>query len=245
MFKTLTTRPANTLHSWALVACLLAAPTWAHAAEGKTPKRSTHWQDDFGITQCKMLSSGRNDYFVLEPGHQLVLEHGSVRMQITVLNETKVVDGVTTRVVEEREWDKGVIQEVSRNYYALCEQSKDVLHFGEDVEVYKDGKLLKSDGTWMAGTQGSRPGLVIAGTPKLGMKYYQEIAPGVTLNRGEVVSLTETCRTAAGTFKNCLKIRGTSGMDAKKLEYKFYAPQIGLVQDEKMRLVKQGTVKAP
>ena len=75
------------------------------------------------------------------------------------------------------------------------------------------------------------------------MKYYQEIAPGVTMNRGEVVSLTETCKTAAGTFSRCMKVRGTSGMDAKKLEYKYYAPSIGLVRDQNLRLVSSGTAK--
>jgi len=59
------------------------------------------------------------------------------------------------------------------------------------------------------------------------------------------VSLTETCKTAAGTFTNCMKVKGTSGMDAKKLEYKYYAPKIGLVQDESLRLVKYGSVKTP
>jgi hypothetical protein len=233
----------RTLSTLALASALVSATLCGTALAASSTPAAKAWQEDFGVANCKMASTGRNDYFVLEPGHQLVLEHGKVRLQITVLDETKVVDGITTRVVEEREWDQGVIQEVSRNYYAICEQSKDVLHFGEDVEVYKDGKLLKNDGTWLAGSNGHRPGLVIAGQPKLGMKYYQEIAPGVTLNRGEVVSLTATCKTAAGTFKNCMKVRGTSGMDAKKLEYKFYAPQIGLVQDEKMRLVKFGVVK--
>jgi hypothetical protein len=236
----------KTIRSFSMLALVSALACAAFAPIAQAADKSVEakaWQEDFGIANCKMTSTGRNDYFVLEPGHQLVLEHGKVRLQITVLDETKVVDGITTRVVEEREWDQGVIQEVSRNYYAICEQSKDVLHFGEDVEVYKDGKLLKNDGTWQAGSNGHRPGLVIAGQPKLGMKYYQEIAPGVTLNRGEVVSLNATCKTAAGTFKNCLKVRGTSGMDPKKLEYKFYAPQIGLVQDEKMRLVKFGVVK--
>ncbi len=221
-------------------ALFATAGTAAHAKDNPS---AAGWQDDFGVGTCRMLTSGRNDYFVLEPGHQLVFEHGHTRMQITVLDETKVVNGVTTRVVEEREWEKGQLQELSRNYYAICDQTKDVLHFGEDVEVLKDGKLVKDAGTWLAGSNGNRPGLVVAGSPKLNMKYYQEIAPGVTLNRGEVVSLSETCKTAAGTFTNCMKVKGTSGMDAKKLEYKYYAPTIGLVQDENLRLVKYGFVK--
>jgi hypothetical protein len=227
----------------ALFAGLAALP--AQARETAASTASATWQDDFGLATCKLSSSGRSPYFVLEPGHQLVLQGGTVRMQITVLHETRDINGVTTRIVEEREWDKGQLQEVSRNYYAICEQSGDVLHFGEDVQVYKDGKPLKTEGTWLAGSNGNRPGLVLPGKPRLGMRYYQEIAPGVTLNRGEVVGLNESCTTPAGTFKQCLKIKGTSGLDSKKLEYKYYAPQIGLVRDAHLRLVQHGPAKAP
>ena len=206
---------------------------------------SAAWQEDFGLASCTLATRGRNAYFVLEPGHQLVLEKGAIKLQITVLDETRVINGVTTRIVEEREWDRGQLQEVSRNYYVLCEQTKDVLHFGEDVEVYQNGKLIKTDGTWLAGSNGNRPGLVIPGTPRPGMRFYQEIAPGVTLNRGEVVSLNETCKTAAGTFSHCMKVRGTSGMDSKKLEYKYYAPDIGLVRSESLRLIRHVNTKTP
>lgn len=223
---------------WVLAALVLTTAA-AQAAD-----KNDGWQDDFGLATCKLATTGSNDYFVLEPGHQLVLENRGTRMQITVLDQTKVINGVTTRIVEEREWDKkGRLTEVSRNYYAICEQTRDVLHFGEDVEVYENGKFVKTEGTWLAGSNGNRPGLVIAGSPRPTMRYYQEIAPGVTMNRGEVVSMTETCKTAAGTFSHCMKIKGTSGMDAKKLEYKYYAPKIGLVQDEDLKLVKYGTVK--
>jgi hypothetical protein len=240
-----TNKPLFTLTAAAAALLLLCTAGPAQAKDAPAAPAASAWQEDFGTGSCKLASSGHNDYFVLEPGHQLVLENGKTRLQITVLDETKVIDGVTTRVVEEREWDKGQLQELSRNYYAICEATKDVLHFGEDVEVYKDGKFLKTEGTWIAGSHGNRPGLVVAGSPKLNMRYYQEIAPGVTMNRGEIVSLTETCKTAAGTFKNCMKVKGTSGMDSKKLEYKYYAPKIGLVQDDNLRLVKYGTVKTP
>ena len=240
--KDLTTNERAWAKSWMLAAFIsmaFAAP--AHAKQDATGV----WAEDFGVANCKMTAAGRSAYFVLEPGYQQVLEKGPLRLQITVLDDTKVVDGVTTRVVEEREWDKGVLHEVSRNYYAMCEQTQDVLHFGEDVEVYDvNGKFLKNDGTWLAGSNGHRPGLVIPGAPKLGMKYYQEIAPGVSLNRGEIVSLSQTCKTSAGTFTKCMKIKGTSGMDAKKLEYKYYAPNVGLVEGDGLRLVSYGPAKA-
>lgn len=215
----------------------------AASVDAATP--TPGWQDDFGVANCKMSTTGRSDYFVLEPGFQLVLGKGSVKLQIKVLDETKVVNGVTTRVVEEREWDKDQLTEVSRNYYVMCEQTKDVLHFGEDVEVYEKGKFVKTQGTWIAGTNGNRPGLLVSGNPKLNMKYYQEIAPGVAMNRGEVVSLSETCKTAAGTFTQCMKVKGTSSIDKKKLEYKYYAPKIGLVKAEDLSLMQYGPAKAP
>jgi hypothetical protein len=230
----------------ALFLALTVLPAWAKDQPlSKTTAANAVWQDEFGLATCKLATQGRHPYLVLEPGHQLVLEGAGVRMQITVLNETKNVNGVLARIVEEREWDKGELQEVSRNYYAICEQTGDVLHFGEDVEVYKDGKLIKTEGTWLAGSNGNRPGLVLPGKPRPGMRYYQEIAPGVTLNRGEVLSLNERCKTPAGTFAACMKIKGTSGMDSKKLEYKYYAPQIGLVRDANLRLVQHGPIKAP
>lgn len=204
---------------------------------------STTWQDQFDVSKCNLVTQGRNQYTVLEPGFQLVLEGGDTKVHITVLDETKMVDGVTTRVVEEREWKKGELYEVARNYFAMCEQTKDVFYFGEDVDYYEKGKVVKHDGTWHAGVNGSRAGLMMPGTPKLKMKYYQEIAPGVAMDRAEIVSMNETCKTPAGTFAKCLKVKEGSAMNIAALEYKYYAPSIGLVRDEDLRLTSYGFLK--
>jgi hypothetical protein len=202
------------------------------------------WQKEFELSKCNMVPTGRNDYFVLEPGFQLVLEGGGTRVQITVLDETKTIDGILTRVVEEREWKKGKLYEVAKNYFAICEQTKDVYYFGEAVEFYKNDKVVKTDGSWLAGRNGAKPGLIMPGSPKVHMKYYQEIAPGVAMDRGEIVSLTETCKTPAGTFAKCMKVKEGSELDPGVTEYKYHAPGIGLVRDEDLRLVKYGSIKA-
>jgi hypothetical protein len=151
---------------------------------------------------------------------------------------------VLTRVVEEREWKNGKLYEVARNYFAICEQTKDVYYFGEDVDFYDDkGRVVKHDGTWLAGQNGNRAGLIMPGAPKGKMKYYQEIAPGVAMDRAEVMSVNETCRTPAGVFKNCLKVKESSPLDRAMAEYKYHAPGIGLVQDEDLRLVRYGFIK--
>lgn len=222
----------------AAVAILTCATAYAQAKGTNSP-----WQEEFGIKNCNLLTTGRNQYFVLEPGFQLVLESDDTKLQITVLDETKTVDGVVTRVVEEREWKKGKLYEVAKNYFALCEQTKDVFYFGEDVDFYEKGKVVKHDGTWHAGVNGNRAGLAMAGTPKPKMKYYQEMAPGVAMDRAEIVSLNETCKTPAGTFSKCLKVKEGSAIDLLAKEYKYYAPDIGLVRDEDLRLTKYGFVK--
>jgi hypothetical protein len=207
-------------------------------------KGTDSFQNDFTteISKCKMLTTGRNEYFVLEPGFQAVLEGGDTKLQVTVLNETKTIDTVVTRVVEEREWKNGALYEVARNYFALCEQTKDVYYFGEDVDFYKNGKVVKHDGTWHAGGK-NKAGLMMPGTPKLKMKYYQELAPGIAMDRAEIVSLTDSCKTPAGTFSKCMKVKETSALDLMASEYKYYAPGVGLIRDADLQLIKYGFVK--
>lgn len=201
------------------------------------------WREEFGISKCNLLTTGRNPYFVLEPGFELVLEGGDTKLQITVLDQTKTIDGVVTRVVEEKEWKDGALYEIARNYFAICEQTKDVFYFGEDVDFYENGKVVKHDGSWLAGTNGNKAGLIMPGTPKVKMKYYHELAPGVAMDRAEIVSLDETCKTPAGTFSRCMKVKESSAIPLTANEYKYYAPTVGLVRDQDLRLVKYGLRK--
>ena len=82
------------------------------------------------------------------------------------------------------------------------------------------------------------PGLCL-----LGARYYQEIAPGIAMDRAEIISLSETYKTPAGNFTNCLKTEETSALNPKEKEFKRYAPGTGLIQDENLLLVKYGYVR--
>src|SRR6185436_7286905 len=128
----------------------------------------------------------RNDYFILEPGYQLVLEgkEGSKtgKLQITVLQETKVIDGIQTRVVEEREWENGKLVEISRNYFAICTESGSVYYFGEDVDIYKKDKIVSHEGAWIAGGK-NKAGVIMPGKVILNEVIYQENAPGIAMDR--------------------------------------------------------------
>ena len=170
-----------------------------------------------------------------------MLESDDARLEVTVLDETKMVDGVLTRVIEEREWEDGELSEISRNYFAMCGATKDVFYFGEDVDFYKGGQVTGHGGAWLAGN-GNTAGMIMSGAPKVEMRYFQEIAPGVAMDRAEIVSLAETCETPAGTFTNCLKVKEGTSLNILDREFKFYAPDIGLIQDEDLVLTRYGFI---
>jgi hypothetical protein len=202
------------------------------------PAAEAKFRDKFPVDKTNLLDKGRNTYFILEPGCRLTYQDGKDTLTITVLDETKTVDGVKTRIVEERETKNGKLSEVSRNYFAIDKATNDVYYFGEDVDDYDaDGKVTGHGGSWLSGVGGAKFGLMMPGKPKVGNRYYQELAPKVAMDRGEVLSLTEEVKVPAGTFKNCIKIRDSSALESGA-EDKLYAPDVGLLKDGGFELTK-------
>jgi len=195
---------------------------------------------------CSFSTTGRNLYFILEPGYQLVLEgkeeNKVSRLVITVLNEKRKIGSVETRVVEENETVDGKPVEISRNFFAFCKQTNSIYYFGEEVDVYKNGKIINHGGAWVAEGK-NKPGIAMPGSIVLNDRYYQEMAPGVAMDKARVISATEKIKTPAGNFNNCLKTEETTALSPKEKEYKLYAPGIGLIKDENLLLVKYGFIK--
>jgi hypothetical protein len=82
------------------------------------------WTKSFNLENCTFSTIGRNRFFILEPGHQLVLQSSEEKVVITVLAETKKIGNVKTRVVEEREEKNGELAEVSRNRWTITKMAK-------------------------------------------------------------------------------------------------------------------------
>ena len=195
------------------------------------------WTKDFAIEDCDFSSVGTNRFFILKPGHRLVLQNDTEKVVITVLNDTVMVGKTQARVVEEREYENGELKEVSRNFFAICKKTGNVFYFGEDVDVYSKGKIVRHSGAWRADGKDSRAGIIMPGTILLGARHYQEIAP-TAMDRAEILSADVTLKTPAGTFRNCLRVEETSGLDPDEKCYKTYAPGIGLIQDEDLLLTE-------
>src|SRR5690242_20282791 len=103
--------------SLAVFAAIAAASACTSPAEERVvPDAPQPWQSEFSVERSELESRGSNTFFVLEPGYQLVYsgkEDGKVvDLVITVLDQTQLIDGVDTRVVEERESQAGELVEV-------------------------------------------------------------------------------------------------------------------------------------
>ncbi|MCA9291402.1 MAG: hypothetical protein KDA25_09750 [Phycisphaerales bacterium] len=197
------------------------------------------WASTFAVDRADLGPSGRNPYFVLVPGHRVRLVDAAdeVEVIITVLDATEIVDGVTTRVVEERETAHGSLVEVSRNFFAVDRRTNDVYYFGEDVDLYTDGAITGHDGAWRSGVDGARFGLLMPAGPRVGQKHYQEIAPDVAMDRAEVVDLAATLETPLHPFTYVVHVRETSPLE-RGASLKWYAPGIGLIGDGGARVAE-------
>lgn len=212
------------------------------AAQESARARAGKWTASFHPEDCTFASTGRNRFFSLQGGHRLVLQSAREKVTITVLDETRTVGGVETRVIEEREEENGKLKEVSRNFFAICKEHGDVFYFGEEVDEYEDGKVVRHSGAWRADERDSKAGIIMPGTVLLGARHYQEIAPNAK-DRAEIVDDSVTMKTPAGTFKDCIRVEETSGLDPGEKGYKTYAPGVGLIQDEDLLLTEYSAGK--
>ena len=199
------------------------------------------WRDRFDVNKADLLPTGTNTYITMQPGRVLRLKSGIDTLTITVLPDTQEIDGVTTGVLEERETKNGTLAEISRNFFATDRKTGDVYYFGEDVDNYKDGKIVSHESAWRAGTGGARFGLMIPATPTVGQAFYQEIAPKVAMDRVEVVSTSATVKTPAGTFERCVHLHETTPLESD-VSHKYFAPGIGLIKDDEFELAERPQV---
>jgi hypothetical protein len=226
------------------VALLTLTMSWGFAdamsADGNEKKEFT---TDFFIEECTFATTGANTFFILEVGNKLVLEgeqdKEDVCVELTVLNETEMVNGILTRVFEEREFIDGELAEVSRNFFARCIETNSIFYFGEDVDIYEDGIIVGHEGEWRAGVAGAEPGIIMPGTVVRGSRYFQELAPEVAMDRAEHISVDEEIETPAGDFERCLKVKETTPLEPNSKDIKIHCPGIGLVFDAGIELIDE------
>ena len=226
-----------------LVALLAAALLLPAAALAHDPPFTREFHRD-GCTFATTTDGG-DPFFPLWPGYSLHLEGeesaGGETVQLaathTVLADTELVDGVLTRVYEERESQDGELVEISRNFFAVCRETGDVWYFGEDVDIYEGGVVVDHGGAWRAGVDGAEPGIFMMGTPMAGARYVNEIATNAQ-DQVEVASLDAALAVPAGSFDSLLAVHETTPLEPGASSDKWFARGIGCVKDDELELVE-------
>ncbi|MDZ4774354.1 MAG: hypothetical protein SGI72_14600 [Planctomycetota bacterium] len=170
---------------------------------------------------------------------------GLETVEIEVLPSTRVVMGVTCVAVRDRVRLDGVIVEDTEDWFAQ-DDAGNVWYFGESVVNYEyddNGVLLGTNtaGSWEAGLDvdavGSiaQPGIAMWAQPAVGVTYYQEFYATAAEDMGQIVAIGVTLTTPGGvTYAGCLQTLDWNPLDPDGLEYKYYAPAIGLVYERKL-----------
>jgi hypothetical protein len=171
-------------------------------------------------------------------------------LQVTVLGVTQTLyrgaQRVRARVVQKREWidangngriDSGEeLKEVARNYFAQT-RAGNVCHFGEQTDVYEDGKVANHEGSWRADAPRNAPGIYMPAKPQVGMTYQQQSAPGVAVDIAAIVASGVRTTVPAGTFTNTIRVRDRNPLDGTS-GIKIYARGVGLVVEGSLKLIR-------
>jgi hypothetical protein len=186
------------------------------------------------INPSDFVNNIDNPLFPLTPGttfiYEGMTEKGNEHDEVKVTHNTKVILGVTCTEVRDTSTVDGVLAEDTLDWYA---QDKDgnVWYFGENAKQYdENGEIAGIEGSWKAGVDGAKPGIIMEAHPQVGDVYRQEFALGIAEDMAEALSLNESVSVNSVTYNNCLKTKEFSPLEPDALENKFYAPGVGNIQ---------------
>ena len=182
-----------------------------------------------------------NEFFPLVPGTQVVFEGDANRgagqlthrVIITVTDLTKVIDGVRTVVVWERDINEGTQVETELSFFAQDDDGN-VWNLGEYPEEYESRVFVGAPSTWIAGQPGADGGIHVHGEPRLESPIYLE-------GRVPAIEFLDVALVAAMDAQVCIPLDCYDGVlvvdewdplaqpeDGHQL--KNYAPGVGVVR---------------
>jgi hypothetical protein len=168
--------------------------------------------------------------FPLTPGTTYIYEgqtsQGLEHDEFAVTHNTRVILGITCVEVHDSVKTNGELTEDTLDWFA---QDKDgnVWYFGENTHELVDGLITTIDGTFTAGENRAKPGIIQEARPAIGDFYRQEFDLGNAEDFAEVISLTDSVTVPFGTFNNCQKTEETTPLEPDLLENKFNCPASG------------------
>ena len=186
------------------------------------------------IDPAQFVSVIDNPFLPLVPGttftYEAETDEGRERTVTAVTDDTRTVMGVTCVVVWDRDFLNDELVEATYDWYAQ-DISGDVWYMGEDSKVYLHGMVVSTAGSWEAGVDGAKPGIIMKAHPVVDESYRQEFLVGVAEDMAKVQSLSASATVPYGSFSGCLQTLEWSRLDPGSLEQKIYAPGVGLVME--------------
>jgi hypothetical protein len=180
-------------------------------------------------------ASVTNPYMPLVPGRTLVYtgtKDGKSALNIvTTTSGTRVIDGVRTRVVQDRLYLDDVLEERTADYFAQ-DECGNVWYFGEDTATLDDkGHVVSREGTFHAGVDGAQPGVFMQAEPEVGRSFRQEWYRGHAEDQFKVLRLNASVTVPAGRFTNALQTEEKTRLEPDVLDNKYFVRGIGEVKE--------------
>jgi hypothetical protein len=217
---------------------LLAAACGSERPQDVTsaaPAKKVVTEKDYDSNRFSDPTRVDNQWFPLKPGMQFTLEGSAIederrvtrRVVFTVTDLTKVIDGVRTVVVWDRDWSQGRLVEAELAFFAQDDDGN-VWHLGQFPAEYEDGEFVGAP-AWFAGLDGAKAGLAMRVEPRVGTsEYSQGLAPKAEYaDRAKVhKTLQESC-VAAGCYQDVLVTEEWDAADPAARQLKYYARGVG------------------
>jgi hypothetical protein len=218
------------------VAIAVLALAACGGGDSKSPSSSTLPQgtEPVKLDPADFTTNIDNPYWPMRPGSHWVyreIENGDAqRVDVTVTNETKTLEGIEARVVHDRVSSNGETIEDTFDWYAQ-DSDGNLWYLGEDTAEYENGKVTTREGSWAAGVDGAEPGIVVPAHPKPGMSYREEYYAGHAEDGAEVLSVNSQVQVPFGRFRDAMLTRNFSTIEPTVEEMKLYARGVGPVME--------------
>lgn len=214
----------------------LALALLAGGPDAKPPEQATKGFDGARFSTPATID---NRWLPLVPGTQFVLQGRANRGQgrrphrvvFTVTDLTKVVDGVRTRVLWDRDDNGGRLLEGELAFHAQDDDGN-VWNFGEYPEQYERGKLVGAPDTWIAGLAGARAGILMPARPRpRTASYLQGWAPAIHFaDRARVARIGQRTCVPLRCYRNVLVTDEWNPSEPGEHQLKSYAPGVGNIR---------------
>jgi hypothetical protein len=229
-----------------------AAGAWGGAADLGSASSAAAVRYRPGLDPGDFTAPVENPWFPLRPGTTTRLrgsdEDGRYVERVRVTGRTRMIEGVAARAVRDvlRRTD-GSLAEATTDWYA-DDNAGNVWYLGESTATYdRHGHLESREGSWLAGRDGARAGLIMTADPRPTDAYRQEMYRGQAEDQAWVVAFDPSVRVPAGRFRHVLRVYEWSRLEPGVLSVKLYARGVGVVAEqdvaggtERFRLVAVG-----